>query len=254
MIVLEGTPGAGKTTLLGSIVEHHHHRVIVFPEAQPEAGVNDEFAIATGLLEEDLDRVRWAERLEGFGRLSVLSDRCYIGVLAYRHALWQTGKLDKSHFVRAREYCLKLGLRDRHRRSRVFIFITSPAVSIQRRSRYSAIAEHAVWFDSDFLEAYNSYLEGSHSEFPDDIVYVKNMEPLMDLLLRRANDGEPCGTCGSEPRSTVVPAHDTMVQLYARGLHIRHQDKEVCVDTARQAVDMLGLADDRPSVLHGERE
>jgi thymidylate kinase len=251
VIVLEGTPGAGKTTLLGSMIERDPDRVVVFPEAQPERGATDEHLIAEALLAEDLDRTTWAHRLEYYRPgLRVLSDRCYIGVLAYRHAMWQSGRLPRTYFDRALEACLRLGLPDRHRRNKVFILITQPSVSIKRRAMHAGVAEFSKWFDLDFLEAYNAFLESTPGVFPENTVVVREVEEMWDLLTTRAT-GSTCPRCRSEPRSAMVQTQNGAVQLYASGLHIKQDMDEVCVGTARQ---LIGYYDRLPTDAAGHQD
>ncbi|CAM5505526.1 hypothetical protein SALBM311S_05416 [Streptomyces alboniger] len=158
------------------MIERDPDGVVVFPEAQPEQGATDEHVIAEALLAEDLDRAVWADRLEERRpAIRVLSDRCYIGVLAYRHAMWQSGRLPRIHFDRALEACLRLGLPDRHRRNKVLVLITQPSVSVRRRTRNADAAEFSHWFDLEFLEAYNAFLESTPGIFREHGDYQEGL-------------------------------------------------------------------------------
>lgn len=240
MIVLEGTPGAGKSTLLGSIIERQPDQVVVFPEAQPAEGETDEDEIAARLLAEDQERIELADAIESKG-LSVLTDRCYVGVLAYRYALWQSGRLSRGPFDRARRVCSLLDLPRRYSRSAVYVLLASPQMSIERRRRYGDRPEFSTWFDSDFLEAYNAYLLSAPSELPDRTVIVEDGAPLWDLLAGPTAPGRMCPKCRSEPRSAVVESRGSMIQLFARGLHIEADGDVVCANTAQELLAVPGL-------------
>jgi hypothetical protein len=92
VLVFEGSPGARKTTLLGRLLESLPEKVIVFPEAQPPPTLTDDAQVVRALLAEDCARIESAARLHALRpALVVASDRCHLGVLAYRYALAKTG-------------------------------------------------------------------------------------------------------------------------------------------------------------------
>jgi len=158
MIVLDGMPGAGKTTLLRSLHDAAPGHVKIFPEAQP-ADHNDDREVARDLLNEAADRIRAASQLvTAQPGLVVASDRCHIGVLAYRYALTQVGCSPRSVFDDALALCHTMGLLTPRSNVCTFVMLVDPERSIARRARYAIDSRFALWFDRPFLAAYHEFL------------------------------------------------------------------------------------------------
>jgi thymidylate kinase len=236
MIVFEGTPGAGKTTMIGSILAQAPDRVIVMPEAQPAPQYADDAVITEALLQEDLDRLDAAHHLTDHEpMLSLVSDRCYIGVLAYRYAMWKSGRMPRENYDRARTRCLDLGLHEKHRDSTVIIVVTPPMISILRRGQYATSRRYAEWFDTGFLESYNRFLRHRQEIFPKRTFVINDTNMSWPTA---APSTANCPVCQSAPRSSRLSGSGISVQLHARGLHIRRStwQSDVCAQTARDVM------------------
>jgi len=162
MIVLEGTPGVGKTTLLGRLLEALPDRLVIFPEAQPPlAGPSmGDAAIIRHLLAEDRARIDAAKRLrDADPEVVVASDRCHIGVLAYRSALCATGRAPRGDLDRALALADSLQLGEGHRDDSILILLIDPGESIDRRHGFAHDPRYQIWYDLDFLAAYNHALQ-----------------------------------------------------------------------------------------------
>ena len=158
MIALDGMPGAGKTTLLRRLHDGAPGQVKFFPEAQP-ADHGDDLEVARDLLNEAADRIRTASQLiTAQPGLVVASDRCHIGVLAYRYALARTGHGPRSVFDDALALCHTMGLLTPRTNVYTFVMLIDPERSIARRARHATNARFALWFDRSFLAAYQEFL------------------------------------------------------------------------------------------------
>ncbi|MFE4797668.1 hypothetical protein ACFRFL_21800 [Streptomyces sp. NPDC056708] len=160
MIVLDGMPGAGKSTLLHQLQTALPHHLLVFPEAQPPENGSSNTETARFLLGEARDRIDTARHLArtrpGMG---VASDRCHIGVLAYRYALAATGRAPYSDFEQALALCHDLNLIGPHPDLTTLVLLTDPDTSISRRSAYAHDERYTLWFDLGFLTAYRHFLD-----------------------------------------------------------------------------------------------
>ena len=243
MIVAEGMPGAGKTSLLGRFLGE---RAVVFPEAQPDPAAA-EGAAAGGLLAEDAARLDQAPRLESEGR-TVLSDRCYAGVLAYRHALAATGRTGPAPLDETRRTVEDLALRERHATSTIIVVRIDVATSLERRATVSpeVRARFAEWFDPRFLEAYAAFWEDPAAWAPpsaavhvvaDSGAAAKAVADAAGITPRPFGDPPEevlsCPRACGAPRSPVVGTGGARVQLAARGLHHAHgTGRTVCLRRA----------------------
>ncbi|MER7277990.1 AAA family ATPase [Dactylosporangium sp. NPDC000244] len=158
MIALDGMPGAGKTTLLRRLHDAAPGQVKIFPEAQP-ADHSDDLQVARDLLNEAADRITTAGQL-GTAQpgLVVASDRCHIGVLAYRYALAETGRSPHRAFDDALTLCHTMGLLTPRTNVCTLVFLIDPKRSIARRAGYATDPRYALWFDRSFLAAYHEFL------------------------------------------------------------------------------------------------
>ncbi|WP_329457134.1 hypothetical protein [Streptomyces sp. NBC_01497] len=160
MIILDGMPGVGKTTLLHRLQAALPHHLLVFPEAQPPENGSSDAETARFLLDEARDRVDTAEHLSrSRPDLLVASDRCHIGVLAYRYALAAAGRAPYSDFEQALALCHDLDLTGPHPDLTTLVLLTDPGTSISRRSAHAHDERHTLWFDLDFLTAYRHFLD-----------------------------------------------------------------------------------------------
>ena len=127
MIVLEGTPGAGKTTLAGWLLAAAPDRVVVFPEAQPPSETSCDAMTVRALLDEDRSRVTVAGRVAATapGAL-IVSDRCHLGVLAYRYARAVTGRGPREDFEHARALCDRYQLHTAHAGDHLVVQLLDP--------------------------------------------------------------------------------------------------------------------------------
>ena len=158
MIALDGMPGAGKTTLLRRLSDGAPGHVKIFPEARP-ADDSDDLEVARALLNEAADRIRTARQLvTAQPGLVVASDRCHIGVLAYRYALTRTGHSPRCAFDDALALCHTMGLLTPRSNVYTFVMLVDPERSIARRARYATDSRFALWFDRSFLAAYHEFL------------------------------------------------------------------------------------------------
>ncbi|MGW6599407.1 hypothetical protein [Streptomyces sp. NPDC055036] len=171
MIVLDGMPGAGKTTLLHQLQTALPHHLLVFPEAQPLENSGSDTATARFLLDEARDRIDTARHLARTRPgLIVASDRCHIGVLAYRYALAATGRGPYSDFEQALALCHELDLIGPQPDLSTLVLLTDPGTSISRRSAYAHDERYALWFDLGFLTAYRHFLDNLPDWIPADTV------------------------------------------------------------------------------------
>ncbi|WP_432976721.1 AAA family ATPase [Dactylosporangium sp. CA-233914] len=158
MIALDGMPGAGKTTLLRRLHDAAPGQVKIFPEAQP-TDHSDDLQVARELLNEAADRITTAGQLiTAQPGLVVASDRCHIGVLAYRYALAQTGRSPQRTFDDALTLCHTMGLLIPRTNVCALVILIDPERSIARRARYATDPRYALWFDRSFLAAYHEFL------------------------------------------------------------------------------------------------
>lgn len=164
MIILEGTPGAGKTSLISQLQVLGGAQVVSFPEAQPPAGATDHDTV-DALLREDLRRTAVASRLPA--SVTVLSDRCHLGVLAYRMALVATGRAPRSDLDYALAKVEYLGLWHAHRYDEFIITLIEPSESLRRRGAYRHDPRYRLWFEPDYLLAYNTAMQDLAHTHPD---------------------------------------------------------------------------------------
>lgn len=166
MIVLDGMPGAGKTTLLQRLKDHATGQIMIYPEAQPVHDCDDR-EVARLLLKEAADRINEASQLTAMRPdLLVASDRCHIGVLAYRYALAATGRGTHRAFGDAIAMCHTMGLATPRSDVYTVVLRLDPQRSIARRAKHASDPRFALWFDSPFLAAYQEFLTRLDSWIP----------------------------------------------------------------------------------------
>ncbi|WP_329138148.1 AAA family ATPase [Streptomyces sp. NBC_01476] len=169
MIAIDGMPGAGKTTALHRLQDALPNQVVVFPEAQPPDDPRPDAEIARYLLTEARDRLDAARRLQqARPGLLVVSDRCHIGVLAYRYALMATGKAPRQDFDHALELSHRLGLTAPDAHDRILILLVDPDESVTRRAADAHDDRYRLWFDPGFLTAYHHFLTHLNTWLPQD--------------------------------------------------------------------------------------
>lgn len=254
MIVIDGSPGAGKTTLLGRMLEALPDRLVIFPEAQPFRSVSDDAAAARGLLAEDLARTAAADRLAtARPDLIVASDRCHLGVLAYRHALRRTGRVPHRDLDHAIDLCRSHMLEDAHRGDAILVLLIEPHESTRRRAPFAHDGRYRIWYDLDFLEAYNQamaelaqtftsgatvvVLDVTHGPPPPPVLTAVLPPNLADLVAAAPDPGPPLATvtCRSgcaEPRSHAVISGAGSAQLFASSVHVQHPGRVACLRSA----------------------
>lgn len=169
MIVLDGMPGAGKTTLLRRLRTALPHHVLVFPEAQPPDDSSSDAETARFLLCKARDRIDAARHLARTrpGML-VASDRCHIGVLAYRYSLAATDRAPRGDFEHALSLCHDLDLIRPQPDLTTLVLLTDPDTSITRRATYAHDERYRLWFDLGFLTAYRDFLDNLPVWLPAD--------------------------------------------------------------------------------------
>lgn len=238
MIVLDGMPGTGKSTLLGAAISAG----VVFPETQPPPNA-DECGALAWLLAEDRARTRAAAALP-----RVASDRCHLGVLAYRYARAAAGYCSWAEFHHARQLVGALRLDQHHADDLVLILHLDPAVSLQRRA---AARNGSCWFDRGFLHHYARFwneldrwitpgpawrhLDAAQPETAQQIAAVLAPANAPDLLPGQLACGSPL-RCG-QPRSPVTrTSTGAVVQLWSGALH--HHTPGGPVRCLRTAADL----------------
>lgn len=168
MIAIDGMPGAGKTTVLHRLQDALPNQVVVFPEAQPPDDPRPDAETARYLLAEARDRLDAARRLQqARPGLLVVSDRCHIGVLAYRYALMATGQAPRQDFDRALELSDRLGLTAPEAHDRILVLLVDPDESVARRATYAHDDRYRLWFNPGFLTAYHHFLTRLNTWLPD---------------------------------------------------------------------------------------
>lgn len=257
MLVLEGSPGAGKTTLLGHLLESRPEWLIVFPEAQPPPALRGDAQVVRALLAEDRARVESAAHLHALHPgLQVASDRCHLGVLAYRYALVQTGRAARQVFDHALALVDDFHLAQDHRLDTVLILRLDPAQSLHRRATHAHDQRYRLWYDPEFLTAYNDFLDhlphwtpvGAHWTVCDPADAVSYFSPLPTA--RHDPDApvsvHPCGC--TEPRSALVSSHGVPTRLYTTALHRHRPDTTIqCLRRAQEiTADWLAAHKRRP--------
>lgn len=251
MLVLEGIPGAGKTTHLAHLLTSCPERLVLFPEAQPPRHGTDTAAMRQ-LLDEDHARTEKARRVEEnhLGRL-VASDRCHLGVLAYRYA-WARLTNRWTDFHRTLAYSGELGLDERHHDDTLLILHLSPDASLQRRRHSAADPRHELWYAPDFLAAYGKFFTqldqwatpgprwahhpADDNAIADTISALAASAPARPPAIHR-HDLTCDNDCGT-PRSAAVATTDVAVQLWSSALHQQRPGKPVrCLRTAEAIVE-----------------
>lgn len=171
MIILEGSPGAGKTTALAAALTTSPSRVLAFPEAQPErltdsaeppaAHAGPASRTVTDLLiREDEARVEAARRARDVAPDTVvISDRCYLNVLAYRYALATLNRVPWRAFDHALTVVARRELPRRRAQDTVIVVLLDPVESLRRRAGHAATSQHSLWFDPEFLAAHREFWE-----------------------------------------------------------------------------------------------
>ncbi|MGA4545627.1 hypothetical protein ACPA54_37120 [Uniformispora flossi] len=169
MIALDGMPGAGKTTALRCLHQALPQQVIIHPEAHPTDESRPDAEIARELLAEAQRRRDAAQRLRhDRPELLFASDRCHIGVLAYRHASMATGQGTQQDFEHALELAAAFGLTTPGASERILVLLIDPTESTARRSAHAHDARYRRWFDRDFLTAYHHFLTNLADWLPED--------------------------------------------------------------------------------------
>ncbi|MFC1418750.1 hypothetical protein [Streptacidiphilus cavernicola] len=189
MIALDGMPGAGKTTLMLRLADAIPDQAVVFPEAQPTNGQLSAADSTRYMLDQARDRIREAQRLQQQRPdLAVLSDRCHIGVLAYRFALMESGQGPASAFDQALDIVDEYALNAPTAHSRVLVLTVSPEESVRRRHAHAADERHRLWFDPGFLAAYHYFLTHLATWVPEstftlhDTTHSTGWAPLLEAL------------------------------------------------------------------------
>ena len=244
MLVLDGSPGAGKTTLLGHLLESQPNTLIVFPEAQPPPAQSGDAHVARALLTEDRDRVESAARLhELHPALQVASDRCHLGVLAYRYALVQTSRAPQRVLDHALALVDELHLSQGHRLDTVVILRLDPTQSLHRRAAHAHDGRYRLWYDPEFLTAYNDFLDhlrqwtpvGAHWVVRDatDSASWPSPLPTPHTELDAPVSPRPCGC--ADPRSALVNSHGVPTQLFPSAIHRHRPDHTIqCLRGAQE--------------------
>ncbi|MGH3933472.1 MAG: hypothetical protein ACRDS1_00570 [Pseudonocardiaceae bacterium] len=187
------------------------------------------------------------------------SDRCHIGILAYRYALVEIGRAPRQVFDHALAIVDEFHLGDGHRSDTVVILRLDAAQSIHRRAAHAHDGRFRLWYDPEFLAAYNYFLDhlrqwtsvGAGWTVRDaaDTASWPALLPGADPAAsrpRRAGwasswgycaDGRrsphPCGC--AEPRSAVVTSHGVPTRLYASAIHRRYANTGIrCLRSARE--------------------
>lgn len=220
MIVLEGIPGAGKTTRLGALLAEHPD-ALIFPEAQPPPGTKHP-ADLQALLDEDHHRTRCAAEVHAcYPDALVASDRCHLGILAYRYALAITDHAPRTVFDQARARAERLGLDARHHYDEVRISLLDPQRSRRRRARFVDNPRYQAWFDLEFLAAYNDFFNHLNRwSTPGPrwtTTYLAEHTPPPSA----PTTALPCPSACSEARSPIITNGQAQRQLYTAALHHR---------------------------------
>lgn len=220
MIVLEGTPGAGKTTRLGALLAEHPD-ALIFPEAQPPPGAEHP-ADLQALLDEDHYRTRRAAEIHDcYPDAVVASDRCHIGILAYRYALTTTGHAPWAVFEQAREWAEHLGLDARHHHDEVRIGLLDPRWSRRRRARFVGDPRYQPWFDLEFLAAYNDFFHHLDRWSTPGPRWTTTHLPEHTPSPWAPATTLPCPSACAQARSPVITNGHAQRQLYTAALHHR---------------------------------
>ena len=216
---MEGTPGAGKTTWLGSLLAGHTD-ALIFPEAQPPPDAQHPRDLEV-LLAEDHHRTRCAASTQArFPNAVVASDRCHLGVLAYRYALAATGRAPWAVFEQAHQLAQHLDLDARHQNDEVHISLLDPEQSCRRRAAFARDRRYQTWFDPEFLTAYNHFLShldrwvtpGPRWTFTPAPTSAGPWPPTSALR---------CSYGCTQARSPLVTLGESTLQLHTGALHRR---------------------------------
>lgn len=219
MIVLEGTPGAGKTTRLGALLVAHP-AALIFPEAQPPPSAEHPTDL-NSLLDEDHHRTGHAAEVHArYPDTVVASDRCHLGVLAYRHALTVTGRAPRVVFEQARQRAEHLRLDAHHYHDEVHIGLLDPERSRHRRARFAADPRYQTWFDLEFLAAYNDFFDHLDRWSTPGPRWRTTLHPECTPP-RVPETALPCPSACAEARSPVITNGQAQRQLYTQALHHR---------------------------------
>lgn len=236
MFIVDGTPGAGKTTLLGGLLANRDpDTVVCFPEAHPPTGIHPDDEL-DWLLSEDLARVEHARRLTTQQPdLVVTSDRCHIGVLAYRYALAATGRISHEQFARALTHAAFSHLAEAHHDDTIVVTILNPTESLRRRAHAATDPRHHLWFDPGFLAAYNEFLAQLDAWMPRGPRWVLRTDPPATHRPETHPPALPCAHGCADARSPLITGPGQATQLYTGALHHQPhgQTTASCLRTAR---------------------
>lgn len=251
MLVLDGMAGAGKTSRLGALLNHCPDAV-VFPEAQPPSG-GDEHTVLRALLAEDYARTHAARQIaEQEPHRPVVSDRCHLGVLAYRYAhARQSGAW--AEFEQALDQAAVLD--QRHHDDTMLILHLDPADSLARRGGPAAGEERfRPWFEPEFLAAYGQFWRDLDQWVTPGPGWAHHHadDPAIDTALRAflpaapapapAEPGAnlPCRRGCGPPRSAAVTTGASALQLRSNSLHHHRAGQPVrCLHTAETITETL---------------
>jgi thymidylate kinase len=269
MIVIEGMPGAGKTTLLGRLLAALPGQVVIFPEAQPPPNTTNDRAIARALLAEDRARITLADKLastlsSGADGLVVASDRCHLGVLAYRYALARSGHGSQENFEHALELCAESAVAEGHRNDTVIMLTLPVKNSLRRRAAHAEDERYGIWFDPGFLTAYNDFWATPPRDVPitGRVVRVNGADAtgwehvvaaLPPAVRNKVHDTAPASAtvrdelictygCVGARSPTVLTnsVHGDVTQLFPYAVHQRGRDG--AVTCLRSAADLAAHA------------
>lgn len=246
MIIMEGTAGAGKTSLLGALLTEHPD-ALIYPEAQPPPH-SAHPADLEALLAEDLQRTRYgAEIAAAFPNTIIASDRCHLGVLAYRYALAATGEAPRAVFEEALEQARRLELDTHHHDDEVHLTILDPEDSRRRRERFACDDRYQRWFDAAFLAAYNDFLSNLDRWVTPGPRWSTHTAETGNAEIRPHREAGPppvtpllaCTRGCTENRSPILSIGDIQLQLHTEALHLRTGDHAParCLRTATEITD-----------------
>jgi thymidylate kinase len=157
LVVFEGTPGAGKTSLVRWLASKTCVPVVPELDHHAEQSSHRRGANFAWYLRKERDRQPLLEKLLSVGNV-VLQDRWYFSTLAFAFARAQLAARD-SLYRRQRAVVKRIIERCPFHPQLVVRMVVDQSVGMRRRDAFKADARYSMWYDPQFLAAYEKFYE-----------------------------------------------------------------------------------------------
>jgi len=157
LVVFEGTPGAGKTSLVRWLASKTLVSVVPELDHHAENSSHRRGGNFAWYLRKERARQPLLEKLLSAGNV-VLQDRWYFSTLAFAFARAQLAARD-SLYRRQRAVVERIIERCPFQPQLVVRMVVDQSVGMKRREAFKADARYSVWYDPQFLAAYEQFYE-----------------------------------------------------------------------------------------------